>query len=61
MSLAEKLLKEFQELTEEKKMQVIDFIEFLKTKDQKKVENMMDNIIEENREALKELSKKWRA
>jgi hypothetical protein len=57
MTLIEKLLKKFEDLPEDKKMEVIDFIEFLKTKDKRKVENMMDTIIEENREALEELSK----
>lgn len=56
MSLAEKLLKEFEELPEEKKREVIDFVEFLKTKTRNQVENLMDIIIDENSEALKELS-----
>jgi hypothetical protein len=56
MSLAEKLLKEFEKLPEEKKLEVIDFVEFLKTKTRNQVENLMDVIIEENSEALKELS-----
>ncbi|WP_291633087.1 DUF2281 domain-containing protein [Clostridium sp.] len=57
MSLAEKLIKEFEALPEDKKIEVIDFVDFLKNKDQKKLENMMDVIIIENNEALKELSK----
>jgi hypothetical protein len=56
MSLAEKLLKDFEQLPEEKKREVIDFVEFLKTKTRNEVENLMDAIIEENSEALKELS-----
>ncbi|ADL08486.1 DUF2281 domain-containing protein [Thermosediminibacter oceani] len=55
MSLAEKFLKEFNELTEERKREVIDFIEFLKAKDKKELEKFMDSIIEENRQAFKEL------
>jgi hypothetical protein len=56
MSLAEKLLKEFEELLEEKKMEVIDFVEFLKMKTGNQVEKLMDKIIEENKQALEELS-----
>ena len=57
MSLAEKLIKDFETLPEDKKIEVIDFVDFLKNKNQKKIENMMDLIIVENNEALKELSK----
>ena len=56
MSLTEKLLKEIEGLFEESKQEVIDFVEFLKTKSKKEVEAMMDSIIEENKEALEELS-----
>lgn len=57
MTLAEKLLQEFQELPEDKKQQVIDFVEFLKSKQQKELEAMMDDIIDTNKEALLELAK----
>lgn len=57
MTLAEKLLQDFQELPEEKKQQVIDFVEFLKTKQEKELEAMMDDIIDTNKEALLELAK----
>jgi ribosomal silencing factor RsfS len=56
MSLTEKLLKEIEGLSDERKQEVIDFVEFLKTKSKKEVEAMMDSIIEENKEALEELS-----
>jgi hypothetical protein len=56
VSLAEKLLKEFEQLPEDKKREVIDFVEFLKTKTRNEVENLMNVIIDENSEALKELS-----
>jgi hypothetical protein len=55
MSLAEKLLKEFEQLPDDKKREVIDFVEFLKTRTRSEVENLMDIIIDENSEALKEL------
>ncbi|WP_141722962.1 DUF2281 domain-containing protein [Cellulosilyticum sp. I15G10I2] len=57
MSLAEKLLDVFMKLPEDKKEEAIDFIEYLDMKNQKELEKMMDNVIIENKEALKELSK----
>jgi TPP-dependent pyruvate/acetoin dehydrogenase alpha subunit len=57
MTLAEKLIKEFEQLTEEKKKEVIDFVEFVKAKEQKEIETLMDSVISENKEALKELAK----
>ena len=57
MTLAEKLLQDFQELPEEKKQQVIDFVEFLRSKQQQELEVMMDDIIDTNKEALLELAK----
>lgn len=56
ISLAERLLAEFDKLSEDKKMEVIDFIEFLKMKEKKELGKLMDSIIDENREALEELS-----
>jgi hypothetical protein len=57
MTLAEKLMGEFEKLTEEKKKEVIDFVEFIKIKERKEIENLMDTVITENSEALKELAK----
>lgn len=57
MTLAEKLIGEFEQLTEEKQKEVIHFIEFIKSKEQREIENLMDVVITENREALKELAK----
>lgn len=45
MSLAEKLIKDFEELPENQKKEVIDFVEFLKLKNKKRLENMMDEVI----------------
>lgn len=56
MNLAEKLLVEFGQLTEEKQKEVINFIEFIKIKEQKEIENLMDAVITENKEALEELA-----
>lgn len=57
MTLAEKLIKKFEQLTEEKKREVIDFVEFIKAKEQRELENLMDSVIAENKEALEELAK----
>ncbi len=57
MTLAEKLIKDFEQLTEEKKKEVIDFVEFVKAKEQRDIENLMNTVIAENKEALKELAK----
>lgn len=57
MTLAEKLLKDFEDLPEEKKHQVIDFVEFLKSRQQNELATAMDDIISENKEALLELAK----
>ncbi|WP_172200975.1 hypothetical protein [Saccharibacillus qingshengii] len=57
MSLEQKLVSDFLSLSQEKQMEVIDFVEFLKTKNASQTESMMDDIINENLEALKELAK----
>lgn len=56
MTLAQKFIQEFNELPEEKKQEVIDFVEFLKQKEDN-LESMMDDIIAENHEALEELGR----
>ena len=38
-------------------MEVIDFVDFLKQKNEKAIENLMDEVIFENEEELKELTK----
>lgn len=57
MSLAEKLLENFNELSEEQQKEVIDFAMFLNQRKQREIESMMDEIIIENHEALEELGK----
>ena len=57
MNLAEKFLKDFEELPQEKKIEVIDFIEFLKKKNENEMRKMMNTIIDDNIHALKELGK----
>jgi len=57
MSLTEKVLQEFQKLSDTRKNEVIDFIEYLRLKEEKELDELMDLGIEENMEALKELAK----
>lgn len=57
MTLSERLLREFESLNENHKSEVIDFVEFLKSREEKRVESLMDDIIDNNIEALKELAK----
>ena len=57
MSLEEKLINDFLSLPQEKQIEVIDFVEFLKSKNTPKIESMMDDIIHDNLEALRELAK----
>lgn len=57
MALVDKLLKDFEELPDDRKREIIDFVEFIKMKEKRIKENLMDSIIDENDEALKELAK----
>ena len=57
MSLEQKLISDFLSLSQEKQMEVIDFVEFLKMKNASQTESIMDDIINENLEALNELAK----
>ncbi len=57
MTLAEKLLQEFQESPEDKQGRTIDFVEILPAKEQKDFEDMMDVVIADNNEAFLEIAK----
>ncbi|MCM3175434.1 DUF2281 domain-containing protein [Paenibacillus sp. MER 99-2] len=57
MSIEEKLIQDFLTLPGDKKIEVIDFVEFLKNRNNKQMDSLMDDIINENIEALRELSK----
>jgi len=57
MSLEEIILKEVQSLPKEKQAEVIDFIGYLKAKELKEDEEIINQIITENAEALTELAK----
>lgn len=57
VSIEEKLIQDFLALPDDKKLEVIDFVEFLKSRSNEQMESLMDEIIIENREALRELAK----
>jgi len=57
MSIPEKFLKEFELLSEQSQKEVIDFAEYLKIKEEKEVDKVIDKIVVENAEAFKELAK----
>ena len=57
MTLAQKLVNEFEALTDNQKMEVIDFVEFLKQKNEKKIEKFIGEDRDVHKEALKELAK----
>ena len=57
MTLVDKLLRDFNELPEDKQREVVDFVEFLKTQVRDDLGSIMDDVISENYEALRELGK----
>lgn len=57
MNLNELLIQKFETLTDANKLEVIEFIDFLKYKKKININDLMDKIIEDNEEALRELSK----
>ncbi len=57
MTLVDKLLRDFKEIPEDKQREVVDFVEFLKAKVKNDLGSMMDDVISENYDALRELGK----
>ncbi|WP_297994631.1 DUF2281 domain-containing protein [uncultured Clostridium sp.] len=57
MTLAQKLLKVVENISDEKLCEIIDFAEYLKTKELNENKLLIDSIVEEYDEALKELAK----
>ena len=57
MSMAEEILREVASLPDEKKQTVLDFARFLREKEAREVRSMMNNIVDENLEAFRELAK----
>ncbi|MCC5439691.1 hypothetical protein [Clostridium botulinum] len=57
MLLAEKIFQDIKGLSQQQQLQVIEYIEFIKYKERKDKEKLMDDFIDNNEEALKELGK----
>lgn len=56
MEIAKKIYEEVLKLSEEEQKEVLDFIEFKKLKHKKQVEKIVDDVIRNNYEILKELA-----
>lgn len=57
MSIPERLLEEVRDLSEQQQRQLLDFALFLKMREQKAHDSMMDDIISENLPAFEKLAK----
>lgn len=57
MSLAERIFEDVKDLPEDKQVEIIEYIEFIKYREKKYKEKLMDSFIDDNLEALKELAK----
>lgn len=57
MTLVEKLMELANNLSDEKLTELIDFAEQLKSKEEAETRNLIDNLMEDYDEALKELAK----
>lgn len=57
MTLAEKLLEIIEDISDEKICEIIDFAEYLKAKELKENRSLIDSLVDEYDEALKELAK----
>ncbi|MGL5616512.1 MAG: DUF2281 domain-containing protein [Sarcina sp.] len=57
MTLAQKLLQVIEDISDEKLYEIIDFAEYLKAKELKENKSLIDSLVDEYDEALKELAK----
>lgn len=57
MTLVEKLLEIIEDISDEKICEIIDFAEYLKAKELKENRSLIDSLVDEYDEALKELAK----
>ena len=57
MSLPEEIMYELEGMNDLQKKEVLDFARFLKMKEERELDALMDSIIDENLEAFKELAK----
>ena len=57
MSLPEEIMLEVESMNDALKREVLDFARFLRAKEEQELDNLMDELIDENIEALMELAK----
>ena len=57
MSIPERILQEARDLPEQQQRQLLDFALFLKMREERELDSMMDDIISENLSAFEELAK----
>lgn len=57
MSLPEAIMHELKSMNDHQKQEVLDFVRFLRMKEERELDALMDSIIEDNLEAFKELAK----
>ena len=57
MTLAQKLLQVIENISDERLCEIIDFAEYLKEKELKENKSLIDSLVDEYDEALKELAK----
>ncbi len=57
MSLPEEIMREVESMNDAQKREVLDFARFLRAKEEQELDNLMDELIDENIEALMELAK----
>ena len=57
MSLPEAIMHELQSMNDYQKKEVLDFVRFLRMKEERELDALMDSIIDDNLEAFKELAK----
>lgn len=57
MSLPEAIMLELESISDHQKQEVLDFVRFLRMKEEKELDALMDSIIDNNIEAFRELAK----
>lgn len=57
MSIPEAIMYELESMNDIQKQEVLDFVRFLRMKQEKELDALMDSIIEDNLEAFRELAK----
>ena len=57
MGLPEAIMEEVKKMNDFQKREVLDFVRFLRMKEERELDALMDGIIEDNLEAFKELAK----